>query len=160
MFKKSSAAMNKYKSFLIHFSSIFHEKSKQNCASSTKDGFAHKKSTKIPDLERSFPPKSRFFVDFPSPSGVMGASRDAPGAFQKPSNLRKFSVSSERRPGPAPGKPQGGPGCPPGVSRAPFWVDLGSIFGVISTHSFRDALMFQMQFSLFCFFLCTLRLCT
>ena len=53
-----------------------------------------------------------------------------PGASQKPSwfSYYKFSVVSENRPGSAYGRPQEGPGCPPGTSRAQFWVHFGSIF--------------------------------
>ena len=61
-------------------------------------------------------------------------SRGPPGTPRVPSrSFQSFctiSVPSEHRPGPAPGRPQGGPECPQGTSRARFWVDLGSIFRV------------------------------
>ena len=74
--------------------------------------------------------KCRFFVDFWGPSGSLGASRDVREPPRSLHFFHKFSIASENRPGPAPGRPQGGPGCPPGTSRASFWVDFGSIFRV------------------------------
>ena len=84
MFKKTNAAMKKCTCFLIDVSSFFHRKSMTNRGKIQENGIEHKKSTKNPRLERSFSPKSKFSIDFWAPSGSIWASRDVPGASQKP----------------------------------------------------------------------------
>ena len=109
--------------------------------------------TKNPRLERSFSPKSKFSIDFWAPSGSIWASRDVPGASQKPLILNKFSVASANQPGPASGRLQRVPGCHPDTSLAQFCVDFGSILRVdFDIHSFGNALIFRVKCSRFCCF--------
>ena len=148
-----------------------------NCRKNTKKRQCAQKSTKNPRLERSFSPKNIFSGGFWAPSGSIGASRDVPGASQKPLIFHKFWVASANRPGPASGRPQRGPGCHPDTSPAQFCVDFGAIlridfdihsFGDVLIfwvkcscfYSFGDALIFRMKCSCFGVFFCTFRLCT
>ena len=125
--------------FSINFSKRIDAKSRKN----HKKRQCAQKSTKNPRLERSFSLINKFSGGFWAPSGSIGASRDVPGASQKPLIFHKFSVASANRPGPAPGRPQRVPGCHPDTSLAQFCVDFGSILRIdFDIHSFGDALIF------------------
>ena len=133
----------------IIFSSKIDDKSRKN------QGKRHwaQKSTKNPRLERSFSPKSKFSIDFWAPSGSIWASRDVPGASQKPLIFNRFSVASANQPGPASGRLQRVAGCHPDTSLAQFCIDFGSILRVdFDIHSFGNALIFRVKCSRFCGF--------
>ena len=59
-------------------------------------------------------------------------------SWEAPRNIRisvYFQLRLKKRPGPTPGRHQGGSGCLPGTSPASFWIDFGLIFQVDShTH--------------------------
>ena len=75
-------------------------------------------------------------VDSWSIFGVPLGPRGPPGmSWEAPRNIQisvYFQLRLKKRPGPTPGRPQGGSGCPPGTSPASFWIDFGLIFQVDS----------------------------
>ena len=96
---------------------------------------------------------SKFSIDFWAPSGSIWASRDVPGAPQKPLIFNRFSVASANQPGPASGRLQRVPGCHPDTSLAQFCIDFGSILRVdFDIHSFGGALIFRVKCSRCCVF--------
>ena len=83
-------------------------------------------------------------------SGSPRASRDVREPPRSLHVFHRFSVVSENRPGPASGRPQEGPGCPPGTSRAPFYVDFWWIFRVLfHSRTLGNAFIFARTFPQF-----------
>ena len=86
-------------------------------------------STRNPRLERHSSANNRFSVDFSDPSSCLGASRDVPGASQKPSMFSStFACGSKpartchRE---ASGRPRACSRHLPGTILRRFWIVLG-----------------------------------
>ena len=142
MFKKTSAAMKNYPCFFFDLPSIFRRGSMPNRGKITKNGNVHKNRQRINAWNVLFH-QNKISGGFWASSGSIGASRDVPGASQKPLIFHKFSVASANQLGLASGRPQRVPGCHPDTSLAQFCVDFGSILRIdFDIHSFGDALIF------------------
>ena len=131
MLKKTSAAVKTCIVFSIDFSLIFRQKSMQSHARSVKNGLVHRNRRKS-TFGKSFFGKKTILDRF---LGFLWVS----GGLLPPKSFIffiNFQLRVKRRPGPASRRPQGGLGSLPGISRAPFCVDFGSVFRIdLHTHT-------------------------
>ena len=117
----------------LFFSLIFHRffaKNRRKMVQKARKPALCTKIDKNLRLECPFLANNRFFLAFWDPSGSPGGPRDVAGVSQNLPFLSKKICCVSKRTRTVPGRPQGGPGCPPGTSRASFWIDFGSIFRI------------------------------